>query len=60
MESNQFKIYSLKMAHKLAEAGCHCIGHEPHRTKPWLNVFIFENTERLHILLTKFTQEEVK
>ena len=39
------KIYSSKVAGALCRRGFKIIGTEPNPKKPWLDVFIFEDTD---------------
>lgn len=46
--TNTKKIYSSKIAGILCRQGFKIIGTEPNPRKPWLDVFLFENTEALN------------
>ena len=41
------KIYSSKIAGVLCRRGFKVIGTEPNPRKPWLDVFLFEDTDAL-------------
>lgn len=40
----EFKVYSSRIAGELRNQGFFIIRTEPNRKKPWLTVFIFEDT----------------
>lgn len=52
-QNKPFKIYTLKLARVLCEQGFRMIGTEPNREKPWLNVFLFENTPELREVIER-------
>ncbi len=52
-----YKIFSAAMAYKLRKAGFWIIGTEPNYRKPWLEVFIFEDTPEFQATLTKLSDE---
>lgn len=52
-----YKIFSATMASKLRKAGFWIIGTEPNMKKPWLDVFLFEDTPEFQQKLTELTAE---
>jgi hypothetical protein len=52
IQNNIYKIFSIKLAKALCDKGLKCIGTEPNRKAPWLNVFLFENTPELQNAIT--------
>lgn len=53
IQNNTKKIYSSKVAGKLCRLGFRIIGTEPNPKKPWLDVFIFEDTDQFEEALTE-------
>lgn len=49
------KIFSKAIALELIAKGYELIGTEPNKYKPWLSVFVFENTTYLLEELTNIT-----
>lgn len=47
-----FKVFSRKRALECIAKGCKLLYTEPNRKKNWLSVFVFEDTEELHEILT--------
>ena len=47
-----FKVFSRKRALECITKGCKLLYTEPNRKKNWLSVFVFEDTEELHEILT--------
>lgn len=52
-----YKIFSATMASKLRKAGFWIIGTEPNMKKPWLDVFLFEDTPEFQQKLAQLTAE---
>lgn len=52
-----YKIFSSTMASKLRKAGFWIIGTEPNMKKPWLDVFLFEDTPEFQQKLAQLTAE---
>lgn len=50
-----YKIFSSTMAYKLRQAGFWIVGTEPNMKKPWLTVFLFEDTPAFQNELTKLS-----
>lgn len=43
--TNQYKVFTLKLARQLCDQGFKIIGTVPNAKKPWLNVYLFEDTQ---------------
>ena len=48
-----YKVFTLKLAKKLRDCGFHIIGTLPNAKKPWLNVYLFQDTEELRKAVQK-------
>lgn len=48
-----FKVFSRERALQCIAKGCRLLYTEPNRKKKWLSVFIFEDTQQLHEVLTE-------
>lgn len=46
-EKQTYKVFSLKLAQLLCNQGFHVLETLPNKQKPWLNVYVFENTAQL-------------
>lgn len=46
-KDNIFRVFTLKLARKLCEEGYRNVGTEPNAQKPWLNVYLFNDTPEL-------------
>ena len=44
-----YKVFTKKLANLLCEKGFRVIGTEINNQKPWLNVYLFENTDELRL-----------
>lgn len=44
---NTYKVYTLKLAHKLIQEGFRCVETLPNKDKPWFNVYCFEDSQEL-------------
>lgn len=55
-----FKVFSKERALECIANGCRLLYTEPNRKKKWLSVFVFEDTEKLHEILTKLQQNKLK
>ena len=42
-----YKIFTLKLAHKLIQNGFKCVETLPNKEKPWLYVYGFEDSQEL-------------
>lgn len=47
METKTYKIFTLKLARELCEKGFKIVGTIPNIQKPWLNVYLFEDSSEL-------------
>ena len=48
-----FKVFSRERALECIAKGCRLLYTEPNRKKIWLSVFVFEDTQQLHEVLTE-------
>lgn len=48
-----FKVFSKKRAIVCISNNCKLLYTEPNLKKPWLSVFVFEDTDKLHEILTE-------
>lgn len=46
-ETKTYKVFTLKLARLLCEKGFIVIGTLPNAQKPWLNVYLFEDSAEL-------------
>lgn len=53
-----FKCYSSKLAHKLIKAGFKMLDIEPNLRKPWLDVFLFEDTAQLRSIVNQYCNQD--
>lgn len=58
--SKEYKIFSLKLARELCEQGFKIITTEPNREKPWLNVYIFEDSVELQIAVQEYKKNYLR
>lgn len=49
-----FKCYSSKLAYYFNKLGFRMIGTEPNMKKPWLDVFLYEDTTELRQAFDKY------
>ena len=56
-QKKPYVIYSKVVARKLCEQGFRIIKTEINNEKPWLNVFLFENTDELQKALALIVEE---
>lgn len=52
--TNNYKVFTLKLARKLCELGFKVVGTAPNAQKPWLNVYLFEDTQELREAIEKY------
>jgi hypothetical protein len=45
MTKNGYKVFTLRLARELCNLGYKIIATMPNAKKPWLNVFVFEDSE---------------
>ena len=55
-----YKIFSKILANRLCSLGFKMIGTEINNQKPWLYVYLFEDTERLRAAVQEFKEEGKK
>lgn len=46
-KENTYKVFTLKLARELREHGFSIVGTLPNAKKPWLNVYLFQDTKEL-------------
>lgn len=49
------KIFSKQMANYLCEKGFYIVDTEIHNKKPWLYVYVFEDSEKLRSAMEEFS-----
>lgn len=54
------KIYTLRFARFLIDKGFHCEGTIPNKDKPWLNTYLFLDSQELRQAMTNYTLREGK
>ena len=54
---NYFKCYSSRLASCLVKNGFKLIDTEPNLKKPWLDVFLFEDTPELRAIVTNYCEK---
>lgn len=52
-----FKVFTKKRALMCISEGCRLIYTEPNHKKPMLSVFCFEESEKLHEILTRLNKK---
>lgn len=53
-----YKVFTKRLANLLCEQGYRVVGTEINNKKPWLYVYLFENTEDLRDSVERFLSEE--
>ncbi len=53
-----YKVFTKRLANLLCEQGYRVVGTEINNRKPWLYVYLFENTEDLRASIEEFLSEE--
>lgn len=56
-ETNGYKVFTLKLARRLCDSGFKVIGTLPNAQKPWLNVYIFEDTEEVRLAVQTYKND---
>lgn len=51
-------VYSLRLAQKLCKQGFRIIEVRPNPKKPWLNCFLFEDSESLRVAIEEATKND--
>ncbi len=54
MQNKPYKIFTKRLANLLCGQGFKIIGTEVNNHKPWLNVYLFENTAELQQAVNDF------
>lgn len=49
-----YKVFSLKLANLLCNDGFKVVNIEPNRQKPWLNVYLFYDSDELQQAIKKY------
>lgn len=52
-----YKIYTKRIANRLCKQGFRVVGNDINDQKPWLNVYLFEDTELLRDALAAIKEE---
>lgn len=55
MNNGYFKCFSARMANALRKKGFWIEGTEPNLKKPWLDVFLFKDTEELRTAIAELS-----
>ena len=53
-----FKVFTKKLANTLCKKGYKVVGTAINNEKPWLNVFLFEDTEQLRNEIKTLTNQQ--
>lgn len=56
MKPKIYKIFSKRMANELCKMGFRVIGTEIHNQKPWLYVYLFEDSENFRAALREVSE----
>lgn len=56
MQMKVYKIFTKRIANELCKMGFRVIGTEIHNQKPWLYVYLFEDTEAFRAALEEATK----
>lgn len=51
-----YKIYTTRLAQHLCRNGFFCVESTPNVDKPWLNVFLFEDTPELREAVSRYQE----
>ncbi len=57
-KKNTYKVFTTKIANALCKKGYRVIGTTINNQKPWLNVFLFEDTPELREDIQRLTKKE--
>ena len=52
--TNTYKIFTLKLARILCDLGFIIVGTVPNVQKPWLNVYLFEDSQELRNAVQRY------
>lgn len=56
-KKNTYKVFTTKIANALCKRGFRVVGTAINNQKPWLNVFLFEDTEELRAAIKELTNQ---
>ena len=57
MQKKLYKVFTKKLANILCKAGFQIMGTEINNDKPWLYVYLFEDSEELRAAINNYIQE---
>lgn len=57
-KKNTYKVFTTKIANALCKKGFRVVGTAINNQKPWLNVFLFEDTEELRAAIAELTNKQ--
>lgn len=57
-KKNTYKVFTTKIANALCKRGFRVVGTAINNQKPWLNVFLFEDTEELRAAIKELTDKQ--
>ena len=55
MTNDTYKVFTVKLARKLCDLGFIIVGTVHNVQKPWLNVYLFEDSQDLRDAVQKYT-----
>ena len=58
MPNKPYKVFTKRLANLLCQQGFKIVGTEINNRKPWLYVYLFENSEALQASVEEFLSEE--
>lgn len=56
-ETKTYKVFTVKLARKLCKLGFKIVGTVPNYQKPWLNVYLFEDSGELREVVEDWRDE---
>lgn len=57
-KKNTYKVFTTKVANALCKKGYRVVGTAINNQKPWLNVFLFEDTPELRAAIQELTNKQ--
>lgn len=57
-KKNTYKVFTTKVANSLCKRGFRVVGTAINNQKPWLNVFLFEDTPELREAIEQLTKKQ--
>lgn len=57
-QNKTFKVFTKKLANALCKKGFKVVGTAINNEKPWLNVFLFDDTEDLRTAIKELTKQQ--